>query len=629
MTKSAVQSFDKENVFYSSTHHQYSNASFLTLQYRENGGKIYQSNNVRSLTEKSIVSTFEGGNGSYGNVFDVIALKRVTILGLEIHTDANSTQEFEVYTKRGGFSDCQNNLTCWGTPISSGSITPKGRREPTPLPFFADALVVEGTERQAFYVTLKSQFLRYSNGTNTGEVFVENHDLQILAGDGIGHYPLDPRNSNFHNRIWNGVILYDAADDPSSSPTTFPTTNLSNAPSLKQSSLYDVSDDFSLSPTTSYSPTIFGMVDSSIFCTSDGDREGFGSMFDMKVLSNLSVTGMDILTSSNDEISFEVWTKPDSHFGSESSSEHWRLVSQGSVLGNGPYQFTSIPKNLWLYPVRLLANSTQAFYVTLSEQKLLYSTGFEPGDVPCSNEDLLIMEGTGFSGAGFSTSFFSPRLWNGGIQYLSFPSILPNNGEGIIELSANAKVSLTGLSFQMDLSSSATFESIVTKILNDRLIRAVPPIHALRVNVTGQEIVYSSRPKSRALRDHLLHFSEFIESAVVVDTIVTGEYQPPPYVDFDSVVEESINEESEMMINKLKEHVFFEKVSGINTISEAEIAHNTSVHNDNREQIGCGNVYCPGGKEVFLGSAGLLITFLMLFVTCCFGREKDPYAQGI
>jgi len=127
----------------------------------------------------------------------------------------------------------------------------------------------------------------------------------------------------------------------------------------------------------------------------------------------------------------------------------------------------------------------------------------------------------------------------------------------------------------------------------------------------------------------LLHFSEFIESAVVVDTIVTGEYQPPPYVDFDSVVEESINEESEMMINNLKEHVFFEKVSGINTISEAEIAHNTSVHNDNREQIGCGNVYCPGGKEVFLGSAGLLIIFLMLFVTCCFGREKDPYAQGI
>merc|ERR1719491_1621922 len=399
-----------------------------------------------------------------------------------------------------------------------------------------------------------------------------------------------------------------------------PPSALTAMPTIPPTSTLEPSYD------SSYSPTIFGMVDSSIFSTTDGDIEGFGSMFDMKVLSNLSITGMDFLTSSNDEISFEVWTKPDSHFGNESSSEHWRLVSQGSVLGNGPRQFTSIPKNLWLYPVRLLANSMQAFYVTLSEQKLLYSTGFERGAVLCSNEDLLIMEGTGFFGAGFRSSFFSPRLWNGGIQYQSFPAILPNNGEGVIELSSNAKISLTGLSFKMDLSSSATFESTATKILNDRLIRAVPPIHVLRVNVTGQEIVYSSRSKSRALRDHFLHFSEFIESSVVVDTIVTGEYQPLPGVDvdFDAVVEDSINEESEILVYKLKEHVFFAKVSGINTISEAEIAQN-----DNREQMACGNAYCPGVKDVVWGSAGVLITFLMLCVMCRFGRKKDPYAQAI
>ena len=58
------------------------------------------------------------------------------------------------------------------------------------------------------------------------------------------------------------------------------------------------------------------------------------------------------------------------------------------------------PKNLWLYPVHLLANSMQVFYVTLSERKLLYLTGSGSGAALCSSEDLLIMEGTGFSDVG-------------------------------------------------------------------------------------------------------------------------------------------------------------------------------------------------------------------------------------
>ena len=40
------------------------------------------------------------------------------------------------------------------------------------------------------------------------------------------------------------------------------------------------------------------------------------------------------------------------------------------------------------------------FYVTLSERKLLYLTGSGSGAALCSSEDLLIMEGTGFSDVG-------------------------------------------------------------------------------------------------------------------------------------------------------------------------------------------------------------------------------------
>jgi len=601
----------------------------------------------RSLIEKSIASTFDDGNGSYGNMFDVIALKRVVIFGLEIHTDAESSQEYEVYTKTGGFSACQYNLTCWGAPISSGSVTPKGRWEPTPLPVFSEAVIIEGTERQAFYVTLKFPYLRYSSGTNTNEVFVENQDLQILAGAGIGHYPINPRLANFNNRIWNGVILYDAADDPSSSPTLTPSLSPTPSPSLEPS--FNPSSSPTSSPTSapssipsvkhspspslepsfnpSSSPTMFGMVDGSIFTTTDGDRGGFGSMFDIKVLSNLSVTGMEFLTASNDEISFEVWTKPDSHVGNETSSENWRLISKGSVPGKGPYTFTAIPKNMWLFPARLLANATQAFYVTLKEQKLLYSLGLERGAAHTSNDDIVVTEGTGFADVGFSNNFFSPRVWNGGLQYLSLPLILSNNAESVTQLSSKAQIYLTGLSFKMDLNSTATFESAATKILNDKLLRAVPPIHVLGVNVTGQEIIYS---RSRALMDHLLHYSESVQSSVVIDTIVTGEYQPPPDVNFDVVVEESINEESEIMIKKLKEDVFFQQLSGINAIAEAEVVKDTSLQDSSLQNVGrCDNFFCVGGKQVLVGSAATLIVFLVICATCCLGRRKDLDAQAI
>ena len=77
------------------------------------------------------------------------------------------------------------------------------------------------------------------------------------------------------------------------------------------------------------------------------------------------------------------------------------------------------------------------------------------------------MEGTGFPDVGFSSGFHSPQMSNQGIYWQRFPSILPNNG-GVIKLSLNARSSLTGLSLRMDPSGSATFESVATKILNNR-----------------------------------------------------------------------------------------------------------------------------------------------------------------
>ena len=66
-------------------------------------------------------------------------------------------------------------------------------------------------------------------------------------------------------------------------------------------------------------------------------------------------------------------------------------------------------------------------------------------------------------------------------------------------------------------------------------------------------------------------------SALDVSMVVTGDYRPPPYLDFDAIAEDSINRQGEKVISTLKERgsragsQFFDRVSSVEAVARAAV----------------------------------------------------------
>ena len=66
-------------------------------------------------------------------------------------------------------------------------------------------------------------------------------------------------------------------------------------------------------------------------------------------------------------------------------------------------------------------------------------------------------------------------------------------------------------------------------------------------------------------------------SALDVSMVVTGDYRPPPYLDFDVIAEDSINRQGEKVLSTLKERgsragsQFFDRVNGVEAVARAAV----------------------------------------------------------
>ena len=154
-----------------------------------------------------LTSTFAGGNGQAGNMFDVVALNDVTIDGMDIHIGGTSSETVEIYTKSGSYVGFTGSAAAW-TLIGTVTVTGQGLGNPTPLPAGSfTPVTVNAGNTQAFYVTLTtSTNIDYTNGTNLGGVFASNSDIQILEGVGNSY----PFGGTFSPRVWNGTLRYNS-----------------------------------------------------------------------------------------------------------------------------------------------------------------------------------------------------------------------------------------------------------------------------------------------------------------------------------------------------------------------------------------------------------------------------------
>lgn len=150
----------------------------------------------------------------------------------------------------------------------------------------------------------------------------------------------------------------------------------------------------------------------SITTTFAGGNSAAGNMFDVTTFGNaLRITSLEINVESlaTGGSVLDVYTKPGTYVGSETDSSVWTRVSSTALATASP---VGTPTFVGITDFILGANSLTGFYITFESGSFLEYTD---GSNTYSNADLRLDLGVGKAGLFGST--FSPRTWNGTINY--------------------------------------------------------------------------------------------------------------------------------------------------------------------------------------------------------------------
>ena len=186
-------------------------ASDLVLAYDDNcgaGGVTISAGGVGG-SPMELPTTLAGGNGNFGNMFDINALNPVVIQSFDIHGDTGATFDVEVYAKSGTWVGSENNPGAWTLIGTAPGVVSNGDGVVTPLNLTLNYVIPAG-ETHAFYVTptdFSTGGFNYTNGTATGNVFAADTNIEFLEGAGKG-YPFS--GTTFQPRVFNGSIHYEA-----------------------------------------------------------------------------------------------------------------------------------------------------------------------------------------------------------------------------------------------------------------------------------------------------------------------------------------------------------------------------------------------------------------------------------
>lgn len=180
----------------------------------------------------SLATTFGGGSGHKGNMFDVEAIgpSPVTIRNLAQNFlgTGGSAADVRVYAVTGGGSYVphQSNPAAW-TLLASGTVVTRPEGTPTPLPFVL-ALTIPPGATTGLYVTCTTSTpanVSYSFGLpgTQGLPFVSDAHLRIRVGVGRSW----PFGVTFSTRVWNGRMTYcPASTCPGDFETNSPDSSL-------------------------------------------------------------------------------------------------------------------------------------------------------------------------------------------------------------------------------------------------------------------------------------------------------------------------------------------------------------------------------------------------------------------
>jgi hypothetical protein len=151
-----------------------------------------------------------------------------------------------------------------------------------------------------------------------------------------------------------------------------------------------------------------------------GGNGSDGNMFKVQTLRDIAITGFTIHNTAAGTITVKIFEKSGDYVGFELDSAAWNLIHEETLTGSGQGSPTAL-SNLDS-PVFISGGATHSFYIR-STGGMRYTNGGTEGTLFVENTDLSFYEGKGVSGEFGGT--FSPRVWNGIIQYGTVSSLSP------------------------------------------------------------------------------------------------------------------------------------------------------------------------------------------------------------
>ena len=314
---------------------------------------------------RTISTTFIGGNGASGNMFDIFAKKKIVLRTLYLHVDVEGPVVIEVWMRTGTHVSFEKKPWLWQRRLST-SVDGRGRGKKSLVD--VGRITLEAHTRYSFYIVNLDGKLRYTNGDGTGSTEVTNADLTVFQGVGLSA----SFNNVFQNRIWNGVIFYEL--------------NYFAVPGRRLAT---------------------GL------CGTTGQD---GVTFDIVPYSDLIVEAFDLHLFDKTEVVVRLFNKLGSFDGSAEDCESWSLVTETTLVAQGMQKST----RLNLPPDSSVAMKTmqvQSFYVVVVDGTgLRYTHGDGSGAVITEDDHVAILEGFGVQSP-CGSAFWDDRAFDGAVHY--------------------------------------------------------------------------------------------------------------------------------------------------------------------------------------------------------------------
>jgi hypothetical protein len=322
------------------------------------------------LSCDSLTTTYAGGNGNSGIMFNMQGIQNTVITGFHVSLDvtAGTPAVIKIYYRKGTYIGSETTPSDW-TFVDSAQVISGGTGVPVLVPINTSIVLPAGVA-YGFYITTNSAVsLDYTNGTAEDAVYVANGQYQIREGRGMA-YPFISSNVP---RIFNGAVH--------------------SCPQM------EVQCD-----------TI-----NTTYAAGNGQD---GAMFDVTAVQGIKLDRL--YTSVDGEGWIKVYYKSGSYVGSGTLPSAWTLLDSAYVspLAAMSPTLINIPLN-----ITVAAGQTAALYVTGngSGASVDYTDGIAEGAVFRSDSYIQIKEGRGVEYP-FSTSY-SPRIFNGTIDYCPLGTI--------------------------------------------------------------------------------------------------------------------------------------------------------------------------------------------------------------